>query len=107
MLLRILDDFLGHNFPLEPTQSAFDRFTGIDCNYRHLYLQSKFSAKHFRLQFNTRGRDVVKRAKNDPANNWDLYSQGRLTTGTKPRRRPHLSCGPGPESEPAYRRCPS
>src|SRR5215831_1209040 len=107
MLLRILDDFLGHHFPLEPTQSAFDRFTGIDCNYCHLYLQSKFSAKHSRPQFNTRGRDVVKRAKNDPANNWDLDSQGRLTADTKLRRGPRLSCVPGPESEPAYRRCPS
>jgi hypothetical protein len=80
MLLRILDDFLGHNFPLEPTQSAFDRFTGVDCNYCHLYLQLKFSDKRLRFLFNTRGRNVVKRAKNDPANKGYLYSQGRLTT---------------------------
>jgi hypothetical protein len=76
VLLGILDDFLSHDFPFESAQSALDRFTGVDINYCHLYLQLKISHKRFQFLFNTRGRDVVKRAKNDPAKKGGLYSQG-------------------------------
>src|SRR6185503_12924941 len=38
MLLRILDDFLCHHFPLKPAQCAFNRFTLINSHYSHSFL---------------------------------------------------------------------
>lgn len=65
MLLGVLDNLLGHDLPLEPSQSAFDRFTGINVNYCHLYLHSKdfqypieLPIKHARPQ---RGQASTKR----------------------------------------------
>src|SRR5215831_7975545 len=43
MLLGILNNLLGHYLPLESTQRAFDRFSGINCNYCHLYLHLRIS----------------------------------------------------------------
>src|SRR6185369_10932176 len=39
VFFRVFDNLFGHDLPFEPPQSAFNRFTRINCNYCHLSLQ--------------------------------------------------------------------
>lgn len=43
VLLCVLDYLFGHDFPLEPPQSALNRFTRVNIHYCHLFLQSSLS----------------------------------------------------------------
>jgi hypothetical protein len=59
VLFRVFDYFLGHDFALKTTQSAFDRFTLINSNYSHSFYAFLLNSVYLKL-FNTRGTLLVK-----------------------------------------------